>query len=172
MKAIILVLSLIFLLPVLSTEKSPIAGKIIKTKHETEGTNYFVVFTQNKKKYAYPVSPRSTIKNMQNFEGKLVQIFGETELKKSNRDESRYIMFFNLTKLRIITVSDLGVTKSMKESNEVTDYLEKQKIKLIESNTANKMDKPTRGISDKAANTAIFVGGAILAAEILGAVAQ
>ncbi len=48
-------------------------------------------------------------------------------------------------------------------------YKERMDVKFLKKKMLTE-DKPTKkGLSDKAVNSAIFVGGAVLAAEVLGA---
>ena len=41
-----------------------VIGKIVKTKHENYGTNYFLLLQNNNQSYAYPIDPESNIKDI------------------------------------------------------------------------------------------------------------
>jgi len=144
-------------------EQKLLVGKIIKSKHETEGSNYFVLIEKENKKYAYPVNEKSLVRNLDQYENKFVKVYGQTNFQKSKKDESNFVMTIQINKVSEVKVSDLSVTQ-FKQNTEFDDFMKLQ--------SGTKINKEARDgkitISDKAANTAILVGGAILAAEILG----
>ena len=141
-----------------------VVGKIVKTKHENYGTNYFITFKRDNKQLAFPISANSQIKNLHELEGETVKLYGKTFLKKSEKKEVAYIMFFEANKVTKLSTKDLAYKPDFtNKADEVNYYLNMQR--KVESDKAQ-----IKGVSNKAANTAIFIGGAILAAEVLGKV--
>lgn len=143
-----------------SIEAPTVIGKIIKTKHEKEGTNYFIVYNRNGKDLAFPISPDSKVRNLHKYIGETVKVFGKTSFKKSDRKEVSYLMYFEVEQIKGLSLKDLEYTPDMSKEDEVSFYLTKQQ-------GATAPGVKFKGINDKVANTAIFVGGAILAAEVL-----
>ena len=141
-------------------EKHLILGKIVKTKKEINGNQYFVTYKTKNKTLAYPIkNPSEAVKKMH---GKMVRIWGKTEFAKSPYQESKYLMYFKIDKADVLTMKDLG----LKDEN-----LDEERFKVFAENSPRTMRNPKSGaeieISDTAANTAIFIGGAVLAAEVL-----
>ncbi len=150
--------------------KSLTVGKIVKTKHENEGTNYFIVITKNSKTYAYPISEESRVKNLDLYRGKMVKVFGYTDFRKSKKNESNYIMSFIVHRISELSVKDLSIKEDF-QYDEVEHYLSLQKAASPSEKQGRTSDKATKlGLNDTAVNSAIFVGGAALAAEVLGQV--
>lgn len=153
--------SISFATPNSKLQDSPaVIGKIVKVKHEKEGTNYFITYNRDGKDLAFPISPDSKVRDLHKYIGETVKVYGKTAFKKSDRKELSYIMYFKVESLKSLTLKDLKFKHDMSKEDEVAMYLKKQS-----------MSEPYNGnglrINDKVANTAIFVGGAILAAEVL-----
>ncbi len=145
----------------METDKSPtVIGKIIKTKHETSGTNYFITFQRDGKDLAYPISPESKVRNLHKYIGETVKVYGKTEFKKSQFKESSYLMYFKVSKVKGLSLKDLQYKHTMSKDEEVQFFLTK-------STKTKKPGVQIKGIDDTTANTAIFLGGAVLAAEVL-----
>lgn len=147
----------------IADDKPVAVGKVVKVKHELEGTNYFITYKKAGQYYAYPISPESKIRNLDKYIGKTVQISGKTDFRKSQRDESKFIMYFEITKMSPVSLSDVGVN-AIAFDNDLEKFKQARKART----TSNKNGAEIK-VSDKAANTAILVGGAALAAEVLGA---
>ena len=139
-------------------------GKMIKTKHETEATNYFLSIQREGKKLVFPISPESKTRNLHKYIGKTVRLSGKTQLRKSARSETNFLMYINVQKIEKLSLRDLGLPKN---ENDFSKYISRSQRK--KSSKLTDKERKAMELSDKAYNTAIFVGGAILAAEILGA---
>jgi hypothetical protein len=152
--------SLTFAKPNTKKQDSPaVIGKIIKLKHEKEGTNYFITYTRDGKDLAFPISPTSKVRDLHKFAGDTVKVFGRTSFKKSDRKELAYIMYFEVESLNRLSLKDLEYKHDISKQDEVSRYLKKQSTEPYDGNGLR--------INDTVANTTIFVGGAILAAEVL-----
>ena len=96
-------------------------------------------------------------------------IYGSTVFKKSERSETDYIMYFEVNNLKELSLKDLKIKSDFSKEDEVKKYMALQRVpsptkqKLIESPGGK-----IKGLNNKAVNAAIFIGGAILAAEVLG----
>jgi hypothetical protein len=145
-----------------SEEKKPaVWGKIYKTKESQHGYQYFVYFKKDGKDYAYPLSTNSNMskKKLEELVGKYARIYGEEKFDEINLEGSKHILTFEVRDAIELTLADLN--------QNFDAYAERIDVKQLRKRQLES-DQPTKkGLSDKAVNTAIFVGGAILAAEIL-----
>lgn len=160
MKNILILIIVFTSLSAFSKENPAVWGVIYKTKKHIQGHKYFVYYKENGKDYAYPLSIKSNIDPivLDKLNGKHARIYGTTTFEKADLDGTKLIMSFKVRDAKELKLSDLNNDfKAYKErSNEF--YLSK----YSQENPNKKIS-----ISDKAANTAIFVGGAALALEVL-----
>ena len=165
---ITIIFSFLFLsTQILAKEKGALfLGKIVKTKKEINGSQYFITYETKDKTLAYPIlNPDQKIKNMT---GKMVRIWGKTEFKRAKYKESKYIMYFDISKADVLKLSDIGLKEQAYDDEQLDTFAKNFSSK---PDGKRKTDGEGLEISDTAANTAIFVGGAILAAEVLKAFA-
>jgi len=145
------------------TEPRPATwGKIYKTETKMRGHQYFVYFRKDGKDFAYPLSTKSKInrKKLSNLNGKYAQIYGTSSFEKMDLERSQHILTFQVHDAQELQLSDLNkdMSKYMYRNN-LVPHLERLQDPFRKQ--GNIM------ISDEAANTAIFWGGAALAAEVL-----
>ena len=143
-----------------SDDSSPVViGKLVKLKHEKEGTNYFITFKKENRDYAYPIDPESRVRNLDQFTGKTLKVYGVTRFKKSIAYESKHIMFFKVKSVQELSLKDLAYKNDNLNTPET----------FLNARGDQPSDQNKSGfkISDKAANTAILLGGSALAAEVL-----
>lgn len=159
--------TLIFLVTSLTTfakdSRPTVWGKIFKAKEQVYGYKYFVYFKKDGKAYAYPLSNKSNIDPAQldKLDGKYAKIYGSTNFEAINLDSTKHIMTFVVSDARELKLADLNTNFDA--------YKERMDVNFLKKKMLND-DRPTKkGLSDKAVNAAIFVGGAVLAAEVLGA---
>lgn len=142
-------------------EKPTVWGKIFKVKEKSYGYKYFVYFKKEGKDYAYPLSNNSKIdpNQLDSLNGKYAKIYGSTNFEAINLDSTKHIMTFVVSDAKELKLSDLNTNFDA--------YKERMDVTYIKRKMLNN-DKPSKsGLSDKAINAAIFVGGAALAAEVL-----
>lgn len=164
MKNLLVLLMFVFSLTGFAKDTRPtVWGKILKTKKEAHGYKYFVYFKKDGKDFAYPISNKSKIDPIifDKLQGKYAKIYGATNFESINLDSTKHIMTFVVNDARELKLADLN--------KNFDAYKERMDVKFLKKKMLTE-DKPTKkGLSDKAVNSAIFVGGAVLAAEVLGA---
>lgn len=164
MKAFLILISLyLFIQAALASDPLSI-GKIVKTKHETYNTNYFVVMTKDGKDFAYPIAPDSKIKNLHTLKNKTFKIYGKTVFRKDPKKEGSYVLYFKINKADELQLKDLALKQDI---NLQDPNILKNKTEIVLESTHNGPKEGAIRVSDKAANTAIFLGGAAIAAEVL-----
>ena len=148
-----------------ANDNSPgIVGKIIKAQKETDGSSYFLIYKDKKKTLAFPISSDSKVKSLDRYVGETVKISGKTVFRKTNRSETSHLLYIQADRIQPLKLKDLKYDPN-KELDHEMDYF----VSL--NNKKRDSDQYTiKGIDNDVANTAIFVGGAILAAEVLGKV--
>ncbi|MCO4753948.1 MAG: hypothetical protein KC478_05675 [Bacteriovoracaceae bacterium] len=137
-------------------------GQIVKTKKETYGHEYFVYFKDDGKDFAYPLSSDSSVgeKRLESMVGKYAKIYGSAEFEKAKAGESRFIMAFKVKRIDPLSLKDLNENISLYEDRlSATRYVPMNGKYVSESYTET--------IDNATANTAITVGGAALAVEVL-----
>lgn len=160
MKIFVTFLLCFFSLQVLAKETPTVIGKIVKTKHEKNGTNYFITYQRNGKDLAFPISPDSKVRKLHQYIGETVKVFGTTEFKKDPNSETSYTMYFHVDIVKGLSLKDLRYKPDPKKEDEIQFYLTKSREHISPG-------LKIKGIDDTTANTAIYVGGAALAAEVL-----
>jgi hypothetical protein len=143
-----------------NNSKHAVWGKVLKTK-TLHGHNYFIYFKSEGKNYAYPLSTKSSIKQkkLDSLAGKYARIYGKERLEQIKLEGSKHILTFEVTDVKELKLSDLN--------QNLDDFKERMDIVQISKRQITSDKAVKDGISDKTVNTAIFVGGAILAAEVL-----
>lgn len=142
--------------------KAPaIWGQVVKTNKELYGHEYFVTFKEEGQNYAYPLSNESQLgeKEIQKMVGKYAKIKGKTKFEKRDVGESKYLMTFRVEEITPLTFKDLN--------ENMPSYADRLTVKRYIGEGAYRSETYTHSIDDKTANTAILVGGAVLAAEVL-----
>ena len=141
-------------------EKPAVWGVIYKTKKEIQGHQYFVYYKENGKDYAYPLSVKSNIDPviLDKLNGKHAKVYGKTIFEKADLDGTKLIMTFLVQDAKELKLSDLN--------NDFNAYKERTNENYLAKYSNENPNKSIK-ISDKAANTAIFIGGAALALEVL-----
>ena len=164
MKNLPTLLIVLFSLTALSAEKPAIWGKIYKTKTKVQGHSHFVYFKKDGKGYAYPLSSKSKIDPLvlDKLNGKFAKIYGKTSFEASNLENSKFILTFLVDGAKELELSELN--------SNLSDYSKRDDLALFIKKNKIQNDKATIGISDDVANTAILIGGAALAAEVLGTI--
>ena len=163
MRNLILLCSLFFSLQLAAKEIRPVVwGKIINAKQETYGYKYFVYFRQDGKDYAYPLSKKSQIDSakLQKLDGKYARIEGVTDFETIQLEGARHIMTFIVGDAAELTLADLNTNLDAYKDRMDVDLFKKKRVQTEQAEI--------KGLSDKAINAAIWVGGAVLAAEVLG----
>lgn len=157
-----LALALIFALPLFAQKTPSIWGKVVKTNKEIYGHEYFVTFKENGNDYAYPLAKDSKVgeKEISKMVGKYAKIYGTADFEKADAGESKYIMAFQVNKIDPLTFKELN-------ENMPTYYQRLSTERYIGEGKVTSEMYTKRGIDDKTANTAIFIGGAALAVEVL-----
>lgn len=152
----------IFSFSVLAQSSPSIWGQIVKTKKETYGHEYFVYFKEDGKDFAYPLSSESKVgkKKLENMVGKYAKIYGKAEFEKAKAGESQFIMAFQVNKIDPLSLKDLNENMSVYD-----DRL--SAVRYIPKGGKYRSEAYTETIDDEKANTAILVGGAVLAVEVL-----
>lgn len=149
---------------VFAQDKAPsIWGQIIKAPKTTVGYDYFIYFKKDGQAYAYPLSHSSemSLKKIKSLVGQFAKIEGEPYFEKKPIGESEYIMTFKVTNADPLKLSELNENFNLYEERQNLEHYKSLRQKPTS-------EEPTvKGISDKVANTAIFVGGAALALEVL-----
>lgn len=141
-------------------------GKIYKTKEKKYGHRYFVYFKRDGIDYVFPLSSDSKLseKKLNSLIGKYAQIYGQEQFEEINLEESKHILTFKVSDAKELTLADL---------NQNTEVYSEQLYFYDFSKKQLKSDVPTKtGISDKAVNTAILIGGTLLAADVLSVLLQ
>lgn len=163
MKHLITLIFLLFSLTAFTKEQRPtVWGKIFKVKKKAYGYSYFIYFKKDGKDYAYPVSNKTKIDPVQldNLDGKYAKVYGSTSFEPIDLDSTKHIMTFVVNDARELKLADLNKNFDAYTERMDINFLKKQELKS---------DKAVKGgLSDKGINAAIFVGGAALAAEVLG----
>ncbi len=135
-----------------------VIGKIVKTKHENYGTNYFILIEKQDKSYAYPIDPQSNIKNIHTKVNKTFKIYGESQFVKSTQGEGQFIVYYKINQAEELKLKDLALK----------EHVDLQDPKILQTSENKITTKDGKIIIDDAtANKAILIGGAALAAEIL-----
>lgn len=163
MKLILTLLMMFMVTTTFSKEKEPTTwGKIIESKKDSYGFKYFVYFKKGDKHYAYPISHHSKIspKKLKTLVGKYAQIYGGTNFEPINLDSTKHIMTFVVDGAKELSLADLNTNYDA--------YKERMNVNLLLKKRVQDQRYTKRGLSDKAVNAAIFIGGAVLAAEVLG----
>lgn len=139
-------------------------GQVIKSDKPRYGHHYFIYFKQNGKDYAYPIDPTNEkVKAaLEKSHSDYVQVFGSVEFEEVNLEKTRHILVFKVNSIKKLSLKDLN--ENMQDFNNRLD-VSRYMVKSPENPHAVK--QPSRGLSDKATNAAIFVGGSIIAAEVL-----
>ncbi len=160
---LITLLTLMFSLTLMATEKPTVWGKIYKTKKKVQGHSYFVYFKKDGKDFAYPLSTKSNMDPiiLEKLNGKFAKIYGKTSFESANFDNSKFILTFLVSDAKELKLSELN--------SNLADFSKRDDLSLLSDRKNLKSEKATIGISDDIANKAIFLGGAALAAEVLGA---
>lgn len=140
-----------------------IIGKIVKTKHESYSTNYFILMQKDGENYAYPISPDSSVKNLHKMQNKTFKIYGETAFKKDPNKEGSFVLYFKVDKAEELQLKDLA----LKEEINLQDPKILKKTVMKEKPRPGSVENLQMEINDKVANTVIILGGAALAADIL-----
>lgn len=141
--------------------KHAVWGKVLKTK-DLHGHTYFIFFKSEGKSYAYPLSATSSIekKKLDSLTGKYARIYGQEKFEKIELEGTKHILTFEVNDAQELTLADLNQNLDVYQPRIDVELIAKRQLKS---------DQALReGISDKAINTAIFIGGAILASEVLG----
>ena len=138
-----------------------IVGKIVKTEEKTEGSEYFIIYTSKDKVLAFPISPDSKVKNLKSYIGETVKVFGTTSFKKTQRSETSHLMFFEVDKIQGLSLKDLAYKPEETTNDHKVSFFLSPAPEPVAAGVKIK------NINDDVANTAIFVGGAILAADVL-----
>lgn len=163
MKALLISLCVaIFSFTALARPSSPsIWGQVVKTKKEVYGHEYFVTFKENGKDYAYPLAKDSKVgaDKLENMVGKYARINGKAEFEKTEVGESKYIMTFQVQDINPLSFKDLN--------ENMPGYSDRLTVKRYVGEGGYKSEVYTSGIDNKTANTAILVGGAALAVDVL-----
>jgi hypothetical protein len=144
-----------------SEDKPATWGNIIKTKNQTYGHQYFVHFKKEGNDYVYPLSAKSQIdlKKLESLVGKFAKIYGETSFEPIELDNTKHIMTFLVKDARELTLSDLN--------QEYESYSDRLNVPELIKKRGQTESAEVKGLSNKAINAAIFVGGAALALEVL-----
>lgn len=156
---------LIFCLGALAAVAQPgapsIWGKVVKTKKELHGHEYFVTFKENDKSYAYPLSKESKVgeKKLEEMVGQYAKIYGKAEFEKADVGEAGFIMAFQVRAIKPLAFKDLN--------ENMPDFADRLVVKRYVEGGTFQSETYTKSIDDKTANTAIMVGGAALAADVL-----
>lgn len=143
-----------------SINKPAVWGKIVKTKEKKIGYYYFIYFKKDGIDYAFPLSSKSKIsqQKLENLNGKYAKIYGEEKFEDVGLEASKLILTFEVQDAIELKLSDLN-----QDLDSYSDRLNIEKIhKKFESDVYVK-----KGLSNKAINTAILIGGTILAADVL-----
>lgn len=158
-----LLLTLIFTLSALAQAKEipAIWGQVVKTKKEVYGHQYFVTFKEGGEDYAYPLAKDSKVgeKKLQEMVGQYAKIYGKADFEKANVGESKYIMSFQVEDIKALSFKDLN--------ENMPNYSDRLTVKRYIGEGKELSETYTHSIDDKTANTAIFVGGAALAIDVL-----
>lgn len=142
------------------SSKHAVWGKVLKTKN-LHGYTYFVYFKSEGQSYAYPLATKSSVKQkkLDALAGKYARIYGKEKLELITLEGSKHILTFEVSDVKELKLSDLN--QNLDAFKERMDIAQISKRQL-------KSDQAVReGISDKTVNTAIFVGGAVLATQVL-----
>jgi len=162
MKALLLLILTIFTLTSFAKEKPAIWGKIYKTQSKVQGHSYFVYFKKDGKGYAYPLGTKSNIDPivLDKLKGKFAKIYGKTSFESANLENSKFILTFLVRDAKELKLSEL--------SSNMSDFSKRDDLASFIKINNYRTGKSQSVISDDVANTAIFLGGAALAAEVLG----
>lgn len=158
----VLCFTLFFLAGSFAQDNVPsIWGKVVKTKKELYGHEYFVTFKENGKSYAYPLSKDSKVgkEKLEEMVGKYAKIQGKAEFERADVGESKFIMTFKVGAINPLTFKDLN--------ENMPDFADRLVVRRYVEEGKFQSETYTKGIDDKTANTAIFIGGAALAADVL-----
>lgn len=152
----IIIVSILFT-SVISLANDAVIGKIVKTKHENYGTNYFLLLQNNNQSYAYPIDRESKIKDIHKKINKTYKVYGKTHFVKNPNKEGQYIVYYQINKAEELKLKDLGLK----------EHVNLQDPKILSKQRRINVKDGRMMIDDDVANTAILAGGAALAAEIL-----
>lgn len=136
-------------------------GTLYKTTKETHGHQYFIFFKKGGRNYAFPLSSESKINKskLDKLNGKFAKIYAKESFERIDLEKTKHILTYNVIDAKELTLSDLN--------QNIEIYSEQQDIQKIYQRQITS-DIPTKtGLSNKAINTAIFIGGTILAADVL-----
>lgn len=149
----------------ISAKTAPTAkvwGKIVQLKKPIGEHQYFITFTQDNKSYAYPLEldlkNKNLSKKFKNMIGKMSLIEGETLQKELNFDgQIKKLLVFKVKSVTPLQLKDLRPQEIM--------VVKKQTYKQNKRTPSRQQG----GISipDKVANTAIFIGGAVLLGNLI-----
>jgi hypothetical protein len=161
MKKLMILFLMLFTMTSYALEKPAIWGKIYKTKKKVQGHSYFIYFKKDGKDYAYPLSTKSNIDPivLDKLNGKFAKIYGKTSFESANLDKSKFILTFLVRDAKELKLSEL--------SSNLSDYSKRDDLTSFIKINNYKTDKSQTRISDEVANSAIFLGGMALAAEVL-----
>jgi hypothetical protein len=162
MKILISLFIIMFTVSSFANEKPTIWGKVYKTKSKVQGHSYFVYFKKDGKGYAYPLSTKSNIDPivLDKLNGKFAKIYGKTSFESANLDRSKFILTFLVTDAKELQLSEL--------SSNLSEFSKRDDLASFAKINNYRTEKSQAVISDEVANSAIFLGGAALAAEVLG----
>lgn len=163
MKAIFFIFTFLFSFSIMAQE-SGTWGQVIKSDKSRYGHQYFIYFKQDGKDYAYPIDPTSekVAKELSDSHADYVQVFGTIEFEEVDLEKTKHIVVYKVNKIKKLTLKDLN-----ENMQNYGDRLDVSRFAIKEPSNPHAAKKGSRGISDKATNTAIFVGGAVIAAEVL-----
>lgn len=111
-----------------------------------------------KKQYAYPFDA-SNVKELKALRGKTIKAYFESDFRKSESDNSQYFMYLKLIKATELNLKSLGV--------QADDEIQVAKQPPALKNQLSSDKFQAKGLSNKIINSALFVGGALLAADVL-----
>lgn len=159
---LLFILLFAFQVPAQENKRPTVWGQIIKAKEETHGFKYFVYFKKEGKAYAYPLSNESEIssKQLDQLHGKYAKIYGQTNFERIELDNTKHIMTFVVSDARELKLADLNTDYETYKERMDVDFLKRKRVQTEQAEI--------KGLSDTAVNSAIFVGGAALAVEVLG----